>query len=124
MIAIIIMSKDWVSGELLPLERFCFDLASFPTRAEIRPKVNINGKDEIIDKTTHAVIVDGDEVGLVGSSRDELYEQFQTAIRKLSLVSGRLGELEVVGDLTWTMALEMREGEEPVVCGHLSWVLE
>jgi mitotic spindle assembly checkpoint protein MAD2B len=87
-----------------PLERFSFDVSSFP---------------EIDNLKMHSLLIhepndsDENEVGLPGTSMAELGDQFRAVMQQLSACTGRLGKLP--GNCTFTVMVELKEGSDPPI---------
>jgi mitotic spindle assembly checkpoint protein MAD2B len=93
-VSIVILSENWQ-----PLERFGFNVSSFPKVSEEHReeewwrynKTNEGGK-------------------AMKMPLAELYEQFRAVVMQMSVCSGKLGKLPE--NCTWTVSLELMEGTE------------
>ncbi|KAI5795583.1 DNA-binding protein [Geopyxis carbonaria] len=91
-----------------PLERFNFDVSSFPEVEKSKVQALLLHE---IDRN--------DELDLPGTSLIDLYEQFRAVMTSLSVCSGKLGRLPE--DCTWTVAIETKEG--PPVDYKNNWLV-
>ncbi|KAA8901437.1 DNA-binding protein [Sphaerosporella brunnea] len=91
-----------------PLERFSFNVSSFP---------------QVEKDRAHALLLHNNvgEGELVGTSLAELYEQFRALIMQISACSGKLGNLPE--NCTWTTSLELIEGSDAPKDHTRNWVV-
>jgi mitotic spindle assembly checkpoint protein MAD2B len=92
-----VVSVVILSGNGQPLERFSFNVSSFP---------------QVERERVHSLLL-YENTGpgeFIGTSLAELYEQFRALVMQLSVSSGKLGKLPK--NCTFTVSVELAEGSE------------